>query len=95
MSSGFYPSKDDTLTARNIVDSFVSAYHSVHDDKPECYAMDGGRVFVVNGIKRDRRWMVLEVERLRQEALSTAFDNSQADRPAGNLFRLIRRLSKL
>ncbi|NJL92972.1 MAG: hypothetical protein HC915_04245 [Anaerolineae bacterium] len=94
--TALYPRKDDTLTARNIVDSFMAAYSSVHDARPDCQYLDGERLFVVNGQVRDRRWMLLEVERLRQEALTRAFDDHELQqKPASNLFRLIRRLSKL
>ncbi|KAB2902842.1 MAG: hypothetical protein KJ064_22290 [Anaerolineae bacterium] len=92
MSSGLFSRKDDTLTARNIVDAYVSAYNSVHSNKPECYALDS-KWFVVNGIERDRKWMVLEVERLRQEALSKVI--AENDGTTGSIFRMIRRLSRL
>jgi hypothetical protein len=91
--SALYPSKDDTLTARNIVDAYVSAYKEVNRMAPECYALDS-RWFVVEGQMRDRRWMVLEVERLRQEALTAVLDNNE-NQSRGNILRMIRRLSRL
>ncbi len=91
--SVLFSKKDDTLTTRNIVDSYVSAYHSVYAEKPtECYALDS-KWFVVNGVERDRKWMVLEVERLRQEALTKVIAHS--DGSTGNILRMIRRLSRL
>ena len=91
--STVFARKDDTMTTRNIVDSYVSAYHSVYADKPyECYALDG-KWFVVNGVEHDRHWMVLEIERLRQEALTKVI--TQNDGSTGSIFRMIRRLSRL
>lgn len=93
--TAYYPRKEETLTAKNIVDSYTSAYESVFDHAPQCAYLDRG-IFWVNGIERDRRWMVLEVERLRQEALTKALsDTNLSSKPRGNLFRLIRRLSKI
>jgi|GEM_PF-4456917 len=89
----FYPSKDDTLTSRNIMDSYVYAYHSVHKEKPRCVHLEG-RWFLVNGIKRDRKWMLMEIERLRQDALSATLKNDD-NSSRGSIFRTIRRLSRL
>ncbi|MBZ0308338.1 MAG: hypothetical protein K8I82_19895 [Anaerolineae bacterium] len=92
MASDFFSRKDDTLTSRNIVDAYVSAYHNVFNEKPECYALDS-KWFVVNGMEHDRKWMVLEVERLRQEALTKVI--AESDGSTGSIFRMIRRLSRL
>ena len=93
--SGNFMLNDDTLTARNIADSYVAAYYSVHETKPECIVVNS-KPFVVNGAERDRYWIVLEIERLRQEGLMKAFDISRsANKPTNNLFKLIRRLSRI
>lgn len=91
--TALFPKKDDTLTTRNIIDAYVAAYHSVHELRPDCESIDG-RWFMVQGVRRDRRWMVLEVERLRQEALSRALDDTGSS-SSSNLFKLIRRLSRI
>lgn len=91
--SSLFASKDDTLTTRNIVDAYIAAYHSVHNTRPDCQAVDG-RSFMINGAQRDRRWVVLEVERLRQEALTKAFEPT-SEKPASSLFKLLRKLSKI
>jgi hypothetical protein len=91
--STLFPRKEDTLTARNIRESYMYAFQTIYGRKPECEHMEG-RWFMVDGIKRDRHWMVLEVERLRQEALSKALDEDQ-DASASSIFRMIRRLSRL
>lgn len=91
--SALYPRKQDTLTARNIADSYIYAYQSVHGESPDCEHLEG-RWFMVNGIRRDRHWMVLEVERLRQEALSNALNDTE-NGSTSNIFKMIRRLSRL
>jgi hypothetical protein len=88
-----FPQKTDTLTSRNIVDSYISAYEAIHSSKPQCEFVEG-RTFLVQGLRRDRHWLVLEIERLRQEALSAALSN-QNDNTKGNIFRMIRRLSRI
>lgn len=92
--SASYIKKEETLTARNIRDSYVSAYREVHYQNPECEHIEG-RWFMVQGVKRDRHWLVLEVERLRQEALSSAFDSQNENSSKSHIFRMIRRLSRL
>jgi hypothetical protein len=94
--SGLYPNKADTLTARNIVDAYRSAYYTLHNIMPEECRHLQGRWFVINGIERDRGWVILEVERLRQEALALAIEHGvNGDSKArGSLFKLIRRLSR-
>ncbi len=91
-TSSMYPKKEDTLTARNIADSYIYAYQSLHNREPECEHLEG-RWFLVEGIRRDRHWLVLEVERLRQEALTRALDASQ-NQSTSNIFKMIRRLSR-
>ncbi|MFP4321393.1 MAG: hypothetical protein ACLFTK_02970 [Anaerolineales bacterium] len=92
-TSSMYPKKEETLTARNIADSYAYAFQALHDRVPECEHLEG-RWFMVDGIRRDRHWMVLEVERLRQEALTQALDESR-NQSTSNIFKMIRRLSRL
>jgi hypothetical protein len=89
-----YPHKADTLTTRNIVDAYRSAYYSVHGQYPgECRFLKG-RWFVIEGVERDRGWVVLEVERLRQEAIAKAIrDETPSSRRS--ILRVIRRLSRI
>lgn len=91
--TALYPQKEETLTSRNIVDAYMYAFHAIHGTKPECEHVEG-RWFMVDGIRRDRHWLVLEVERLRQEALSNALDAQKND-STSNIFRMIRRLSRI
>jgi hypothetical protein len=92
--SNLFPRKDDTLTTRNIIDSYTAAYQSVHQNKPNCVALDSRR-FIVEGVQRDRQWVLLEVERLRQEALTSALDSQNLNKPTSSLFKLIRKLSRI
>ena len=91
--TALYPTNEDTLTSRNITDSYVYAYQSVHGIQPECDHLEG-RWFIVDGVRRDRHWLVLEVERLRQEALTQAIDAGK-NSTTSNIFKMIRRLSRL
>jgi hypothetical protein len=83
------------LTAKNIVDAYRSAFYTATGAYPaECYHVDG-RWFKIDGIERDRGWVVLEVERLRQEALARAIiENDPDDSSRGPIFKLIRRLRR-
>lgn len=92
--TALYSSHSETLTSRNIVDAYCSAYSTSNGQAPkECYHLNG-RWFIVDGVERERGWMILEIERLRQEALVKAFEQgSGANGTRGRLFKMIRRLS--
>lgn len=93
--NSLYPGKADTLTAKNIVDSFQSAYYSVHGNQPQVCEYMGRNCYNINGVVRNRAWVLLEVERLRQEALARAFDTgSNGSDSRGRIFKLIRRLKR-
>ncbi len=97
--TALYPDKADTLTARNIIDAYRSAYITATDHPPaECWHSHGN-TFVINGVERERAWVILEIERLRQEALAKAFEpernQSNSNSARGSIFKLIRRLSRL
>lgn len=90
-----YPSKADTLTSQNIVDAFRSAYVSATGEQPtECRHIQG-RWFMINGFQRDREWLLLEVERLRQEALAKTLESAAEDNSRSRIFRMIRKLSRI
>lgn len=90
-----YPSKADTLTSRNIVDAYRSAYFSVHGQNPtDCYHLVG-RMFVIDGAERERGWVLLEVERLRQEAIAATVDKNSASGSRGRILQMIRKLSRI
>lgn len=90
-----YPNKADTLTSRNIVDAYRSAYFSVHGQNPdECYHLMG-RMFVIEGLERDRAWVLLEVERLRQEAIANTVDKHGFSGTRGRILQMIRKLSRI
>lgn len=91
--SSLYQRNYDTLTSRNIADSYVYAYTEIHGEQPDCQYLEG-RWFMVDGVRRDRHWMVLEIERLRHEALANALDKEK-NTNTNTIFRMIRRLSRL
>ncbi len=95
--SVLYPSKSETLTAKNIVDAYRSAYYSSIGEYPDGCEHLRGRWFLIDGIERDRGWVILEVERLRQEALAKAMESqqNQETNSRSRIFKLIRRLSRL
>lgn len=94
--SALYPSKSETLTAKNIVDAYRSAYYSSTGDYPVDCQHIRGRWFLIDGVERDRGWVILEVERLRQEALAKAMEAEQSESSSrSRIFKLIRRLSRL
>ena len=91
--SVLHPHKADTLTAQNIVDSYRSAYYAANSRAGDC-RHSHGRWFLVNGVERERGWLLVEVERLRQETISKVVDDN-ADSAKNRIFRLIRRLKRL
>jgi hypothetical protein len=92
-----YPGKADTLTSRNIVDAYRSAYFSVHGQNPlDCYHLVG-RLFMIDGTERERGWLLLEIERLRQEAIATVVEQNSASASGsrGRILQMIRKLSRI
>lgn len=89
---GYSVQKHDTLTARNLIDAYIFAYETLYNTKPHCEHQEG-RWFLINNVLRDRHWLVLEIERLRQEALSNTMNAE--NKPKSHIFRMIRRLSRL
>lgn len=83
----------DTLTSQNIVDSYRSAYYSANHRAGDCRHLHG-RWFLVNGVERDRGWLLLEVKRLQREALEHATEND-TNSAKNRIFRLIRRLKRI
>ncbi|MCP4248921.1 MAG: hypothetical protein GY778_17910, partial [bacterium] len=86
--------KAETLTARNIVNAYRSAFYSATGKYPtECRHLEG-RWFQIDGVQRDRRWVIYEVERLRKEALLRAADSTGTGDRRGLLQRIIGRLAR-
>ena len=69
-----YERQHETLTIADIVRSYEATYEAVHNSKPECTYLQGNW-FMVNGVRRDRRWLLLEVEYLRQTLIASAVNN--------------------
>lgn len=92
--TALYSNKAETLTSRNIVDAYRSAYFSVHNAMPDECAHLNGKWFVINGVERDRGWLILEIERLRQEAIAKALEKDE-NSSRGRLFKVLRRLSRI
>ena len=62
-----------SLTPAAIIRRFDATYEALHGCKPEC-AHARGNWFIVNGVRRDRRWLLLEIEYLRQTLITSAVD---------------------
>jgi hypothetical protein len=70
-----YERQQETLTFKAIIRAYETTYVAIHSAKPECEYLSGNW-FIVNGVKRDRRWLLLEVEYLRQKLIAEAVSNS-------------------
>jgi hypothetical protein len=91
MAGSLFFKDPDTLTPPIIMNSYVAAYHAVYGTKPNIEHLEG-HWYIVDGYKRQRYWLLLEIERLRQQALSEAM--STVD-PNNRVMRIIRRLARL
>lgn len=94
MSSTFYSTKSDTLTVRNILDAFRSAYLSVYDTPPEECEHVEGIWFRINGEMHERKWVLLEIERLRQEGIVNTLQKENLG-SRKSIFKALRHLSRL
>lgn len=66
----FYGNRDGSITNQDILKSYMVAYESLHKQKPaNCMILENNQ-FKICGVVHERRWVLLEIERLRQEALS-------------------------
>lgn len=91
MARSLFSKDPDTLTPPIIMNSYVAAYRAVYGYKPKIEQLEG-HWYIVDGFKRQRYWLLLEIERLRQQALSEAMS---ADDPNNRVMRIIRRLARL
>ena len=92
MAGSLFFKDPDTLTPPIIMNSYVAAYHAVYNTKPTIEHIEG-HWYLVDGFKRQRYWLLLEIERLRQQALHEAM--SEMDNPNNRVMRIIRRLARL
>lgn len=91
-----YERHHESLTITTIIKSFEATYEAVHHAKPECEYLSGNW-FLVNGQKRDRRWLLLEIECLRQSLIATAVGNmpsykGEKRRAVSQVLRLLSRM---
>ena len=92
-----YPSTGDTWNNGTIIDAYQNAYLELYNRQPtECRYVEGNW-FVVNGIYRERTWVMSEIDRLRDLALerSSRRQHQQGTEQKGAILRLIKRLSGL
>jgi hypothetical protein len=63
------------MSTRHLESSYVSAYQLAHNKFPKEFRHIGGKFFMVDGQKRDRRWLMQEVvhlQKLAQENVNRA-----------------------
>ena len=86
-------SKEDTFTSQNIIDAYCSAYYGAHGKHPARIVHLGGKWFRVETEMRDRKWLITEISRMREDALQQA-DEKKVGSKRFRLMRIIRGLSK-
>ncbi len=92
--SDVYSRNPETLTAQDLVQAYRAAYFVLHDRFPaECQHVKG-HWYVIEGAKRDQRWVIVETELMRQEALSQMLGSGD-QHPTSRPQTLVRRLSGL
>ena len=88
------PLANDTLTARDIAQLYVQLHDMVHGTSPECYHLEG-LWFWVEGERRDRHWLILQVERLRQQIVAARNEVEQDGGVEGAIYKSLRRMARL
>lgn len=80
----------DSLTSDDLMNFYVKAYQVLNDETPDIQHLNANR-YSVNGIERDRHWLLLEIELLYQQLIIAAgnTDNTSA------IVRLVRRFQQV
>ena len=84
---------NDTLTARNVADWYVDLHELLFGARPECYHIEGSW-FWVAGERRERHWLIVEVEHMRQQIVALR-DQIAKESNGGPIFNSIRRMARL
>ena len=66
-----YERRYESIRPTTIIDTYNMFYEAVHNAEPQCEHLGGNR-YLVNGTTQDRRWLVLEIEHLRQNLIISA-----------------------
>jgi hypothetical protein len=82
----------DTMSTRHLESSYVSAYQLAYNKFPKEFRHIGGKYFMIDGDKRDRRWLIQEVSRLQKMAQEN-FNRPEKSAMRNPLMRLIRRFA--
>jgi hypothetical protein len=86
------PLENDTLTARDVAELYVELFDLLYGVRPECYHVEG-LWFWVSGERRERWWLIVEVEKMRQQIVNSRQDVQQNN--DGAIFNSLRRMSRL
>lgn len=82
----------DTMSTRHLESAYMSAYQLAHNKFPNEFRHIGGKFFMVDGEKRDRRWLITEVTRLQKMAQDN-LNRPKKQRTRNPLMRLFRRFA--
>jgi len=84
----YYGNRENSITNQEILEAYCLAYRNAHGSPPtDCEVLSQNQ-FRINGRVHDRRWVLLEIERLRQEALMRSIDPNTRGIRAKRLRRL-------
>ena len=86
--------ENDTLTTRDIAEWYIELHNALYDERPDCHQFDE-HWFAVDGVERDRHWLILEVERMRQKLVTTRDEKPSNDNTHSAIFQSLRRISRL
>lgn len=78
---------ENSLTTDFLVDYYIEVYEALHDEKPECQHVQGP-YFLVNGVQRDRKWLLLEAEMLCQQLIAKKLTGDSSLRRLLHILRI-------
>lgn len=83
----------DTQSLSSLLEAYRTAYYDLYGREAKVTYLEGDWI-LVNGIMRERGWIIEETARLRQLA-GQRKPKPDATQPRNTIIRLIRRLSRL
>jgi hypothetical protein len=87
-----YP-EDDTQTLSSLIEAYRAAYYDLYGRQAKVTYLEGDWI-LVNGIMRERHWIIEETSRLRFVAQQRN-PNPEPPKTRNTILRLIKRLSGL
>jgi hypothetical protein len=93
-AKAFDPLENDTLTARDVAEWYVELHHVLFGARPEVYHIEE-LWFWVDGARRDRHWLIVQVEQMRQRIVAARQEASPSECTEGAIYSSLRRMSRL